>query len=375
MRVGLMQEGHCPTGTPRHQRFREMIDEAVLADEVGFDIYGNGEQHFGRFTAIVSSPEVTHSYIAARTSRIRLRAMSVNMLAFNHPIRIAEQIATLDVISEGRAELGGARSNNPWTLEAFGIDATETRSHRDEALRVIGEALALEEFSHEGELYSIPPRSIAPRPVQTPAPPIHISATGVDSHRNAAAFGIGVMTGNSILGWEYAQSCIDAYKSSIDRADPVTGETVNRLGFFSTGVGCFATKDEAKERAGPVGLRFVEVVMSIYQDLSTMSPDYEYLGQITKVRDRMTDLDFLMDAAPYIALGTPDDLIAHATRLHAMGADDVLWRVDGMGHEHNMASIEMIGRHVIPVLHDLPEHSNATPATRWEHQREEVTES
>lgn len=360
-----MQEGHCPEGTTRHQRYREMIDECIFAEELGFDLYGNGEQHFGKFTAIVSAPEITHSYLAAKTSRIRFRAMSVNMLAFNHPIRIAEQLATLDVISNGRMELGGARSNNPWTLEAFGIDPQDTKAYRDEALLIIGKALALEEFEHHSDIYDIPLRSISPRPVQRPAPPIHISATGVASHTNAGEMGIGVMTGNSILGWDYAQSCVDAYKSTVGGADPVTGETVNRLGFFSTGVGCFATMEEAKEHAGPVALRFVEVVMGIYTHLSEKSPDYAYLGQINQLRDRMTDLDFLMDAAPYITMGTPDDLIERARALHEMGADDVLWRVDGMGHEANMQSIEMIGKHVIPAVHQFPEHENATPAARW----------
>jgi alkanesulfonate monooxygenase SsuD/methylene tetrahydromethanopterin reductase-like flavin-dependent oxidoreductase (luciferase family) len=365
MRVGLMQEGHCPEGTTRAQRYHEMIRECLLAEEAGFDLYGNGEQHFGKFTAIVSSPEITHSYLAAKTSRIRFRAMSVNMLAFNHPIRIAEQLATMDVVSNGRMELGGARSNNPWTLDAFGIDPRETRAHRDEALRIIGKALSMEEFEHHSELYDLPPRTISPRPIQQPAPPIHISATGVVSHANAGQMGIGVMTGNSILGWDYAQDCIDAYKAAITDADPLSGEVVNRLGFFSTGVGCFATREEAKEHAGPVALRFVEVVMSIYTDLSAKSPDYAYLGQIERLRDRMTDLDYLMDAAPYITMGTPDDLIERARVLHGMGADEVLWRVDGMGHEANKRTIEMIGEHVIPVLHDFPEHENATPATRW----------
>ena len=132
MRIGLMQEGHRPDGVSIHQRWLEMLDEAQLADEVGFDFYGVGEQHFARFTAIVPTPEVTHAYLAARTSRICFRPMSVNLLPYNHPIRIAEQTAALDVLSGGRAELGAARSNNPYTLEAFGVDPTMTHAYRDE---------------------------------------------------------------------------------------------------------------------------------------------------------------------------------------------------------------------------------------------------
>ena len=354
-----MQEGHSPPGTTWYERYHEMLAEAQLADEVGFDIYGNGEQHFGKFTAIVSSPEVTHANVAARTERIRLRPMSVNMIPFNHPIRIAEQAATIDVVSEGRAELGGARSNNPWTLDAFGVSATVTAAYRNETLQIVGKALSGGEFEHHSDLYDIPPRLLAPQPVQESLP-IHISATGVESHTRAGSIGIGVMTGNSILGWEYAQQCIDAYKDAVRSADPVGPKVTNKLGFFSTGVNCMTDRDEAREIAAPVALRFVEVVVGIYKDLSKRSADYAYLGQIEKIEDHMRDIDLLVDAAPYITVGNPDDLIERAAKLHRMGADDVLWRVDGMGHENNMKAIDMIGKQVIPALHEFPQHENST---------------
>ncbi len=359
MRVGLMQEGHCPPGTTWYERYHEMIAEAQLADEVGFDIYGNGEQHFGKFTAIVSSPEVTHAHLAATTDRIRLRPMSVNMIPFNHPIRIAEQAATIDVISKGRAELGGARSNNPWTLDAFGIEPSVTAAHRDETLEIVGKAFAGGEFEHHSDLYDIPPRTLAPQPVQASLP-IHISATGIESHKRAGDVGIGVMTGNSILGWDYAQQCIDAYKEAIQGATSVGPKVTNRLGFFSTGVNCAADRDEARAVAAPVALRFVEVVVGIYKKLAGLSDDYAYLGQIEKIEAHMDDIDYLVSVAPYITVGNPDDLIERAAKLHEMGADDVLWRVDGMGHDNNMNAIRMIGEQVIPALHAFPEHENAT---------------
>ena len=359
MRVGLMQEGHCPPGTTWYERYHEMIAEARLADEVGFDIYGNGEQHFGKFTAIVSSPEVTHANLAGLTERIRLRPMSVNMIPFNHPVRIAEQAATIDVLSQGRAELGGARSNNPWTLDAFGVSPDVTAAHRDETLQIVGKALAGGEFEHHSDLYDIPPRQIAPQPVQESLP-IHISATGIESHTRAGSVGIGVMTGNSILGWDYAQSCIDAYKAAIVDADPVGPLVTNRLGFFSTGVNCAVDRDEALANAAPVALRFVEVVVGIYKRLSELSKDYAYLGQIRSIEDHMEDIDYLVSAAPYITVGNPDDLIERAAKLHEMGADDVLWRIDGMGHENNMKAIELIGKQVIPALHEFSEHKGST---------------
>ena len=355
-----MQEGHCPPGVLPQQRYVEMIDEAVLADDLGWDFYGNGEQHFIKYAATVSSPQVNHSFIAARTNNIRLRPMSVNVLPYNHPVRIAEDLVALDILSGGRAEFGGARSNNPWTLDAFGIDPNDTKKYRNESLKIIAKALARDEFEHHSDLYDIPLRSI-PRPSQRPAPPINISATGVASHENARHMGIGVMTGNSILGWEYAQSCFDAYKDSSAVVEPIGDFTSHRLAFSTVGVNCATTYAEAKETAKPVALQFIEVVLMIYSKLSKQAPDYAYLGQIEKIRDHADDLDWLIDTAPYITIGTPDDLIERAQAIHQMGADDLILRLDGMGHENNMSAIDLIGKEVLPVVHAFPEHPGSTP--------------
>jgi alkanesulfonate monooxygenase SsuD/methylene tetrahydromethanopterin reductase-like flavin-dependent oxidoreductase (luciferase family) len=280
MKVVLMQEGHRPEGTSITQRWLEMVEEAVLADELGFDVYGQGEQHFARFLACVSTPEVNHAFIAARTTSIRFRPMASNLLPFNHPLRVVEQLNSLDILSGGRAEMGVARSNNPYTMEGFGVQATDTRRYRDEALRVMGKALAQESFEHDGEIYTIPERSIAPKPIQEPHPPIHLSATSIDSHRDAGLMGLGVMTGNTSAGWEYAQECVDTYRAALAEAEPVAGYVNDCLGLVSTAVNCDHDLERAKEGARPVAKQWMEAIMGIYTNLSKQSPDYAYLGKI-----------------------------------------------------------------------------------------------
>ena len=353
MKVVLMQEGHRPEGTSIHQRMLEMVDEAVLADEVGFDVYGQGEQHFARFLACISTPEVNHAYIAARTGRIRFRPMSSNLLPFNHAIRVVEQLNALDVLSGGRAEMGVARSNNPYTLEGFGIAATDTKRYRDDALQVMGKALALESFEHHGEFYDIPERSVAPKPVQDPHPPIHLSATSIDSHRDAGRMGIGVMCGNTSAGWEYAQECVDTYRAAVAEAEPVAAYVNDTMGMLSTAVNCDSTREKAMEAARPVAAQWMDSIMGIYTRLSKDSPDYAYLGRIELLKDKMYDLDYLIDSSPYVTVGTPEFFVERAQQLHAMGVDQWLLRLDGMGHAEHMRAIELIGREVIPEVHKL----------------------
>ena len=359
MRVGIFQEAHVPTGTTIHQRWHEVVAEAVLADEAGFDFFGVGEQHFGGMIveghemATSSTPEVTHAFIAARTSRIRLRPMSVNLIPFNHPVRIAEQLAAIDVYSGGRAELGGARSNNPWTLEAFGIRAENTRSYRNESLRVIITALSQETFEFHGEYYDIPERRLVPRPIQQPHPPISISATGVDSHHEAGRMGIGVMMGNTSAGWEYAQECADAYRSAVADPEPIGPWVNDSLGMISTAVACAPTREEAAEVGGPIAFRWMEAMLHLYTVLAEKAPDYAYLANITKLKDRIRDLDYLIDSSPYITIGTPEFFVERARRLHEMGADEWILRVDGLGHEENKRTIELLGKEVLPEVQKL----------------------
>src|SRR5690606_26887723 len=124
--------------------------------------YAMSEQHFASGEAITSAPEIVLPYVAARTTKMRLRIASVNLLPYNHPIRIVEQMATLDLLSGGRAELGGARSNNPYTLDAFGVDAKLTREYRDEFLAIIGKGFPQEKLEHQSPYYNIPPRRMSP---------------------------------------------------------------------------------------------------------------------------------------------------------------------------------------------------------------------
>jgi alkanesulfonate monooxygenase SsuD/methylene tetrahydromethanopterin reductase-like flavin-dependent oxidoreductase (luciferase family) len=162
----------CADSTPRSQRYLQVLDEAICAEQSGFDVFSFGEQHFNTDQVTqVSCPEMMSSWVAARTSRIRLRWSSVVLLAFNHPIRVAERIATLDLISQGRAEIATARSNHGPTLAAFEIPADETREQWAESLEVIVAALTNDIFEHHGKHWNIPPTGIVPTALQKPLPP------------------------------------------------------------------------------------------------------------------------------------------------------------------------------------------------------------
>jgi alkanesulfonate monooxygenase SsuD/methylene tetrahydromethanopterin reductase-like flavin-dependent oxidoreductase (luciferase family) len=351
MRFALIQEGDFPKGIDVPRRYQEMVKEAVFAEKMGFDTYCLSEQHFLKETCTVSAPEVYLADIAARTTRLRLRTTSAVLLAFNHPIRVAERLTTLDVLSNGRAELGTARSNNLHTLEGFGINPAESRAQWNESLDIILKALTRDPFEHKGRFWSVPPRSLTPQAVQRPHPPIFVSATSSETHRNAGERGIGVMTGNSILGWEYAEQCINSYKEGSANVKPAEGSYVNNhIGFFVAVAHCSDQMERAYREATRVAGPFVDLVIWLYSRLGETSPDYAYLGQIKKIEERRDDLEYVVESAPYFMVGTPDYLLERLRRLQRMGVNEVLLRIDGMGHEINMQSIEAFGTRVIPRL-------------------------
>jgi alkanesulfonate monooxygenase SsuD/methylene tetrahydromethanopterin reductase-like flavin-dependent oxidoreductase (luciferase family) len=353
MRFGLIQEGHIWPGVSAAQRYAEMIEEAVLAEEMGFDYYALSEQHFLVDVCTVSAPEVLIGAVAARTERIKLRFCAAVLHSYNHPIRIAERITTLDALSNGRAELATARSNNLNTLQAFGVDPNETKAQWAESLEVIIKALTQDPFEHHGHFWDIPPRSLTPLPHPRddgrPILPIWVTAGGIDSHRAAGEKGIGVLTGQSIYGWDYAERCVKTYKEAISDARPIAPGPVNNSdGFFAAVTHCAETEKEAMDQIRDVAYKFVDLAIWLFGSLATTSPDYAYMSRIEKVREHSRDLEYLLAHAPYLQIGTPDTLTERFKRLEAMGIDEMVLRIDGTSHEHARRAIELIGREVIP---------------------------
>jgi alkanesulfonate monooxygenase SsuD/methylene tetrahydromethanopterin reductase-like flavin-dependent oxidoreductase (luciferase family) len=320
----------------------------VLAEEMGFDFYGLSEVHFSPEMTI-SAPEVLLGAIAAKTERIRLRTVSTPMLTFNHPIRVAERVATLDQVSNGRMELGTARSNQAHTIEAFEVPVDETRAQYQEGIEIAIKALSQETFEHNGEVWKIPERSLYPKAVQRPHPPVFASATSESTHEYAGKEGLGIMSGNSLAGgWDFVQKCLDLYRSSwVDAADRgrLTNSTFSSLALRAH---CAETSEKALEEAGAAAFETVDMVMRWFTKLAKKSDDYAYMAQIEELVDRKRDLKYLVDRAPYITIGDPDLFVERCRRLEEMGVDEFILEIDGIGHDNQMSAIRLLGEEVIP---------------------------
>lgn len=366
MRFVFVTEAGLVKGQPYRTRLHEVVEEAVFAEKMGFDVFGVSEQHFVKTAYTVSAPEVLLGAVAQATHSIKLRHMSVVALKFNHAIRIAERLATLDILSRGRLEFGSARSNNIAYLKTFGVDPKKTRTEWRETLEVTIRALMESPLEFHGEYYDIDPVDVNPKLYGSACPPLYVSATSTETHRTAGRLGLGAMTFDNWYGWDYVRECYAEYDKGLLEVQPIGGlyEPTRSRSMLAFPAHCAATREQAFAEARPLAEGILSVVIHQYLELAKGGGgDYAYLKQMKDLEAHMTDIEYVMNMSPGIMIGTPDDCIERIKSYEALGADEVICRIDGMGHQVNLRSLEMFGKHVIPEF----KNPCGVPATNdWE---------
>ncbi len=193
MQVGLFTEFEWMAETPEHEAFETNLGLVDYAEQLGFDAVWLGEVHFQRVRSVLPSPIVVASAIAQRTSRMTV-GLAVNVLPLGHPLRLAEDVATLDHLSNGRLEYGIGRSGLPSHYGGFNIEMADGRGLFNEHLDVMLKAWTQERFSHQGARYQFDNVGVVPQPLQKPHPPIRMAATSADTYAIVAERGFRLFT-------------------------------------------------------------------------------------------------------------------------------------------------------------------------------------
>jgi alkanesulfonate monooxygenase SsuD/methylene tetrahydromethanopterin reductase-like flavin-dependent oxidoreductase (luciferase family) len=180
MEFGMFHEFHCTEGRSEAEAFRESFEQVDAAERWGLDAVWLAEIHFSPNRSVLSAPLTIASAIGARTQRLKI-GIAVQVLPLCHPLRIAEEAATVDQISRGRLLFGVGRSGFPRTYEAYGVPYAESRDRFAETLEVIKRAWTEQTFSYEGKYYSFHNISLVPKPYQKPHPPIRVAANSPDT--------------------------------------------------------------------------------------------------------------------------------------------------------------------------------------------------
>ena len=353
MKFGLMYEIQIPL--PHYpgieaEKYKQVLAQVKLADEVGYDYAWTVEHHFLTEFAHCSAPEVLYGAFSQITKRIRIgHAVVLLPGRFNHPVRVAERVAVLDILTGGRVDLGTGRSTTLIEMGGFEVDPEETQPQWEEAISIIPRMWTEDPFSHEGHFYNIPPRSIIPKPVQKPHPPLWMAASQPASFKRAGEMGLGILCSN-LAGYEALTERIQMYREAIKTAQPV-GSFINDQVAALCVMHCGEDDKEAREIGGPQGGWMYQKAVEHYRPWKGQHvPDsYKFaLSRIQGERVEKTWEDHIESGA--FAMGDPDTITKVMKKYQAVGVDQVLCFVQpgNLAHTRVMESIKLFAQHVIP---------------------------
>ncbi len=180
MEFGMFHEFPALPGRTEAEAFDEALEQIDAAERWGLDVMWLAELHFEPRRSVLSAPLSIAAAIAARTRRIKI-GIAVQVLPLCHPLRLAEEAATVDQLSHGRLIFGVGRSGVAQTYEAYGVSYAESRDRFREILDVVEQAWTRPSFSYDGKYHSFKDVAVVPKPYQKPTPPIRIAASTPDT--------------------------------------------------------------------------------------------------------------------------------------------------------------------------------------------------
>ncbi len=331
--------------------FVEAMEQIKLAEEVGFDYVWEVEHHFLGEFSISSAPEVFLSAVSQHTSRIRIgHGVVLLPFGYNHPIRVAERAATLDIVSNGRLEFGTGRSATFFEMEPFGVDPETNRQEWDESVRMIAKMWTENEFSWDSERIKIPTRNVVPKPLQKPHPPMWMAGTQPSSALLAAERGLGFLH-FSYTDPEALDEKVQKYREGIERCEPVSAVINENFAGFTL-MFCGRDDDEALGLGGPGAewyVRATNMLYSLWAQSGTQSYKW-YAEQFEKGRGgEEVHVGQMADEA-ILCIGGAEKCRQIARHYEAQGIDQLIFLVQHgpTKHEAIMDSLRRFGEEVIP---------------------------
>ena len=356
MRFDMFYELAVPqfTGLSEREVYEHSLDEIALADGAGFDGVWLVEHHFFREYSHCPAPEVIFGAISQRTERMRI-GHGVVLLPFNHPVRVAERIAALDILSGGRMDVGVGRGVSPLEYEVFGGKMVESRARVDEGLEILRRAWGGEPLSFDGQFWSFPEIDVVPKPLQKPHPPLWTAAVSPETFPMAAEQGLGVLAGP----FKPLFMISEDRERFVDRCHEL-GRDPAELGFGMTvGVVVLDDHERAREVAATNIRWFYEQLLRLTAPVLEKGGEaYRYyreeLGTLRSLTGGTPSLEAL-EAAGMVVAGDPEHAIEQLRGLADHGIDHVLCALQagGVPHADVMRSIELFGEQVIPALRGL----------------------
>jgi alkanesulfonate monooxygenase SsuD/methylene tetrahydromethanopterin reductase-like flavin-dependent oxidoreductase (luciferase family) len=364
MEFGLFVQAHVPRHEAErdpdgaeHRRLLREVELAEACDRHGFKYVWSVEHHFLEEYSHLSASEIVLPWIAARTRRIHVGSAIWNLTPpVNHPARVAERVAMLDHLSEGRFEFGTGRGSSSTEFKGFGIPHGDTtRDMFDEALPEILRMWRETPYTHDGRFFSMPARNVLPKPYTRPHPPLWMACGSPSTFEKAARLGVGALCFSLGTPKDFAP-LIRTYKDTIRHAEPV-GAYVNDNVACVTQLVCMEDRRAARALAMKMGSSYHTSLVFRYLDTfprpAGVPPWPQVIPEPTaeSLEERI--------AAGNRLVGDPDEC-ARGVQMYAdVGCDQLIFGLlaSTQPQETALGTAELFGRHVIPRFDRDPVHS------------------
>lgn len=350
MKFGIMTQIQMPrpwSETSERQAYWNALDQGVAAEGAGFEYFWITEQHFLAEIGHAPASDMFLAALSQRTKTLRM-GLGVLLLPLHNPINVAERVATLDVLSNGRVEFGTGRGTTSYMLEGWGVDIDASRDMGTEALQAVLKMYESEYFEgFKGKHFDLPARHILPRPVQRPHPPLWVAATNLETYEFAGKQGFGVI-GVTRNTREETREAIDRYRSAIRSATPETmvGKLPNEH-VAAFGIACVDNDDRAGRAAACAAARWY------YGDNDAeLNPKrFTTAGGVEKVRARIaaqSDDDLIANGMAFG--GNADTITRQIEAWSEIGLDQMIFMIQAgrTTHDQVMRTIDILGEKVIP---------------------------
>ncbi len=304
MDFGIFLDFQLRKGGTQKEAFRESFELVDLADEMGLDTVWLAESHFNQNRPLAAQLVIASS-IATRTKRLRV-GTAVQVLPLVHPLRIAEEAATVDQISEGRFELGVGRSGNVRAYDAMGIDYEESRERFQEALDIIMKSWSGEPFSYEGKYNHITNATVSPLPYQKPHPKVRIASTTDDSFSRVGRLGFPIFLSLRGMDVEELQTNLqDYHKAWREAGHPGEGGDISvRFPMYIA-----PTDEEAVEEPKETIEAYFQRMRRLFDEGFGGSGGSDYWERRQKRLERLEKLTYEEILETKVIFGSPDRVI------------------------------------------------------------------
>ena len=349
MEFGIFHEFPSLPGRSHAEAFAQSFELVDAAERWGLDAMWLGELHFDPARSVLSAPLCIASAIAARTQRMKI-GLAVQVLPLCHPLRLAEEAATVDQISNGRLIFGVGRSGVARTYEAYGVPYGESRERFAEVLDIVQKAWTQETVSYQGKFHRFEDVTVVPKPYQQPTPPIRVAATSADTFVSIGRQGLPIFVAVRYETAAEIAPSVRAYREALASSDdPQRGGVFLRVPAYIA-----PTDAQARTEAEPSLIHFYRQQAALLADLAKRAgvDGADRRAQTARRLETMTYEDALKGT---VLIGSPGSVAERLEELRQeLGLDGVLMELNCGGkipHENVMTALRLLCQEVMPKFH------------------------